>query len=132
MLAPFAGRLGGNQSFILDRSNPANAELLRKVPDAAPNLNLKEMFDLGGFREVDMYKAAVVECFGTYLRLLPRPSSRRMMCYWSRFSLRCFACASHRALTEQEHVGVMPSKLVGTFPANDAYDGVRNDDPRLR
>ncbi|KAK5274279.1 hypothetical protein LTR96_000879 [Exophiala xenobiotica] len=67
MLAPFAGRLGGNQSFILDRSNPANAELLRKVPDAAPNLNLKEMFDLGGFREVDMYKAAVVECFGTMI-----------------------------------------------------------------
>jgi hypothetical protein len=94
MLAPFAGRLGGNQSFILDGSNPANAELLRKVPDAAPNLNLKEMFDLGGFREVDMYKAAVVECFGTYLTLLPRPSSRRMMFYWSRF--RCVALLVHR------------------------------------
>lgn len=74
MLAPFAGRLGGNQTFILDRSNPADAELLRKVPDAAPNLNLREMFDLGGFREVDMYKAAVVECFGTLILQSQSPS----------------------------------------------------------
>jgi hypothetical protein len=98
MLAPFAGRLGGNQSFILDRSNPANAELLRKVPDAAPNLNLKEMFDLGGFREVDMYKAAVVECFGTYLTLLPRPTSRKVMCVTGRVFVRV-ALLVHRIAT---------------------------------
>lgn len=63
-MAPFAGRLGGNQSFVVDRTNPANAELLAKVPDAAPNLNLREMFDLRGFREGDLYKAALIECFG--------------------------------------------------------------------
>ncbi|KAI1618522.1 aquaporin-like protein [Exophiala viscosa] len=66
-MAPFAGRLGGNQSFVLDRFDPANAALLKKVPDAAPNLNLREMFDFNGFREVDLYKAAVCECFGTMI-----------------------------------------------------------------
>ena len=63
-MALFAGRLGGNQSFVLDRSNPANAELLQKVPDAAPNLSLRESFNLRGFREVDLYKAALIEFVG--------------------------------------------------------------------
>ncbi|EXJ88135.1 hypothetical protein A1O1_05063 [Capronia coronata CBS 617.96] len=62
---PFAGRLGGNQEFVVDRSNPANAQLLSKLPDAAPNLSLTEAFDLRGFRETDLYKAALIECFGT-------------------------------------------------------------------
>ncbi|KIW17022.1 hypothetical protein PV08_04213 [Exophiala spinifera] len=66
-MVPFAGRLGGNQTFIVDRSDPANAELLRKVPDAAPNLNLREMFELGGFREGGLWKAAIVECIGTMI-----------------------------------------------------------------
>jgi len=63
-MALFAGRLGGNQSFVVDRSNPANAELLQKVPDAAPNLSLHESFNLRGFREVDLYKAAFIEFVG--------------------------------------------------------------------
>ncbi|KIX01814.1 uncharacterized protein Z518_09541 [Rhinocladiella mackenziei CBS 650.93] len=67
VIAPFAGRLGGNQTFVLDRSNPANAELLQKVPDAAPNLNLKEAFDPRAFRDVDLYKAAAIEFVGTLL-----------------------------------------------------------------
>lgn len=63
-VTPFAGRLGGNQVFVVDRANPANAQLLSKLPDAAPNLNLSEAFDLRGFRETDLYKAAMIECFG--------------------------------------------------------------------
>ena len=35
-IIPFAGRIGGNQDYVVDRSNPCNAELLAKVPDAAP------------------------------------------------------------------------------------------------
>lgn len=66
VIAPFAGRLGGNQEFVVDRSNPENAELLMKVPDAAPNLNLDETFDLRGFREVDLYKAALIEFVGEW------------------------------------------------------------------
>lgn len=76
-MAPFAGRLGGNQSFVLDRSDPANAALLKKVPDAAANLRLNEMFDLNGFREVDLYKAALCECFG---EPLSKPTSPRRLC----------------------------------------------------
>jgi hypothetical protein len=64
--APFAGRLGGNQEFTLDRSDPQNEELLKKVPDAAPNLTLKEAFDLGGFREVGIWKAGLIESIGEY------------------------------------------------------------------
>lgn len=66
-MAPFAGRLGGNQSYVVDRSNPENADLLKKVPDAAPNLNFKEAFDWRGFTELDLYKAAVIEGVGMYL-----------------------------------------------------------------
>ncbi|KIW47674.1 uncharacterized protein PV06_00344 [Exophiala oligosperma] len=66
-MIPFAGRLGGNQTFILDRSDPANAEVLQRVPDAAPNLNLREIFELRGFTEGGLWKAAIVECFGTMI-----------------------------------------------------------------
>lgn len=70
-MAPFAGRLGGNQSYVVDRSNPENADLLKKVPDAAPNLNFKEAFDWRGFTELDLYKAAVIEGIGMCLASLP-------------------------------------------------------------
>jgi hypothetical protein len=62
--APFAGRLGGNQEFVVDRSDPQNEELLKKVPDAAPNLTLKESLDLRGFREIGLYKAGLIEFVG--------------------------------------------------------------------
>ncbi|EXJ74292.1 uncharacterized protein A1O5_02588 [Cladophialophora psammophila CBS 110553] len=65
--APFAGRLGGNQEFTVDRSDPQNEELLKKVPDAAPNLTLRESFDLRGFREVELWKAALIEFVGTFI-----------------------------------------------------------------
>lgn len=62
--APFAGRIGGNQEFTLDRSDPNNEELLKKVPDAAPNLTLEEAFDLRGFTEIGLYKASLIEFMG--------------------------------------------------------------------
>ncbi|KAB8254926.1 hypothetical protein BDV32DRAFT_131593 [Aspergillus pseudonomiae] len=30
VIYPFAGRIGGNQGLVLDRNDPANAELLKK------------------------------------------------------------------------------------------------------
>ncbi|ETI25992.1 hypothetical protein G647_02769 [Cladophialophora carrionii CBS 160.54] len=65
--SPFAGRLGGNQEFTVDRSDPQNEELLKKVPDAAPNLTLQEAFDLNGFREIGLWKASLIEFIGTLL-----------------------------------------------------------------
>lgn len=60
----FAGRLGGNQEFIIDRDDPAQAALLQKTPDAAPFMSLSQTFDLRGFREVDLWKAAFIEGIG--------------------------------------------------------------------
>jgi len=68
---PFAGRVGGNLEFIVDREDPQNASLLKKVPDAAPNLSLRESLDLRGFGQVELYKAAMIEGIGQ-LRLRSR------------------------------------------------------------
>ncbi|KAJ5152388.1 hypothetical protein N7492_010683 [Penicillium capsulatum] len=48
-IPPFAGRLGGNQDFIVDRHDPKNVEVLERVPDAAPCMTLAEIFDLRAF-----------------------------------------------------------------------------------
>ena len=58
-ISSFAGRLGGNQDFILDRNDPRNVELLEKVPDAAPCMTFAEIFDLKGFTSPDLWKFAM-------------------------------------------------------------------------
>ena len=63
-VAPFAGRLGGNQDFVVDRSDPRNDKVLEKVPDAAPWMSLSEIFDLRGFLSLDLWKFAFLECIG--------------------------------------------------------------------
>jgi hypothetical protein len=60
----FAGRLGGNQEFVLDRDDPDNAAFLELVPDAAPMIPIRTMYDLRAFRNVLLWKQAVVEAFG--------------------------------------------------------------------
>lgn len=64
---PFIGRVGGNQGFVLDRHNAANAEILKEQPDSAPCMTLKEQFDLRGFRSLGLWKAALIEGIGPYL-----------------------------------------------------------------
>jgi len=61
---PFIGRLGGNQGFVLDRHNAANAEILKEQPDSAPCMSFKEQFDLRGFRSLGLWKAALIEGVG--------------------------------------------------------------------
>ncbi|GAB1198752.1 hypothetical protein APSETT444_008081 [Aspergillus pseudonomiae] len=61
-VAPFAGRLGGNQDFVVDRSDPRNDKVLEKVPDAAPWMSLSEILDLRGFLSLDLWKFAFLEC----------------------------------------------------------------------
>lgn len=65
-ISSFAGRLGGNQDFILDRNDPRNDELLEKVPDAAPCMTFAEIFDLKGFYSLDLWKFAMLECVGMH------------------------------------------------------------------
>ena len=66
-ITPFAGRLGGNQEFIVDRTDPANHELIEQIPDAAPGIPIKELFDLRGFRQVELWKAAMMEGVGSLI-----------------------------------------------------------------
>lgn len=63
---PFIGRLGGNQGFVLDRHNAANAEILKEQPDSAPCMTLGEQFDLRGFRNLGLWKAALIEGVGAF------------------------------------------------------------------
>ncbi|GKZ32821.1 hypothetical protein AbraIFM66950_002454 [Aspergillus brasiliensis] len=64
---PFVGRIGGNQGIVLDRSDPDNAEYLRKVPDAAPLMSARDAFNVRGFTDLDLWRFAVVECVGTMM-----------------------------------------------------------------
>jgi hypothetical protein len=82
---PFIGRVGGNQGFVLDRHNAANAEILKEQPDSAPCMTLREQFDLRGFRSLGLWKAALIEGVGPYLplsiqqsKLIHDPLQRRL------------------------------------------------------
>ena len=62
---PFAGRLGGNQGFIVDQNNPGASTLLKEIPDAAPFFSWKASFSLEQFRQLGLWKAAFIEGWGT-------------------------------------------------------------------
>lgn len=64
---PFAGRIGGNQEFILDPKNIDNESTLKRIPDASPFISIREIFNLRGFLEPELWKAAATECLGTIL-----------------------------------------------------------------
>jgi hypothetical protein len=64
---PFAGRLGGNQEFILDRKKLENAPALKRVPDASPFMSVQDIFNLRGFLEPELWKAALTEGLGMIL-----------------------------------------------------------------
>lgn len=60
----FAGRIGGNQAFIVDRNEDPNSATLVDQPDAAPGMSFKEQFDCRPFRSLGLWKAAVIEGVG--------------------------------------------------------------------
>jgi hypothetical protein len=64
---PFVGRLGGNQEFVVDRNDSANAELLKEQPDAAPYMTIREQLDLNGFKNLGLWKSALIEGIGRNL-----------------------------------------------------------------
>lgn len=63
-IQPFAGRIGGNQEIVVDRSDPQNADLLKKIPDAAPLMSLREGTDLRGFLDLDLWRFGFIEMMG--------------------------------------------------------------------
>ncbi|KAJ5770373.1 uncharacterized protein N7511_002424 [Penicillium nucicola] len=64
---PFAGRLGANQEFSLDKTNCTQAELLQKFPDAAPWIPWKDALSIRTILEPELWKAAVIEAFDPML-----------------------------------------------------------------
>lgn len=62
---PFAGRLGGNQDFVLDPRDPETSSLLSRIPDAAPWMTYREALSTQGFREPTLYKQGLIEGIGT-------------------------------------------------------------------
>lgn len=69
-IPPFAGRMGGNQDFVVDRNDPRNEKVLERVPDAASCMTMQEVFDLRGFLSADLWKFALLECVGMELPVL--------------------------------------------------------------
>lgn len=63
-IQPFAGRIGGNQGLVLDRNDPQSAEVLEKVPDAAPLMTAREGLGLKGFLNTDYWRFGLLEGIG--------------------------------------------------------------------
>ncbi|KAG8628381.1 hypothetical protein KVT40_004254 [Elsinoe batatas] len=63
----FAGRLGANQEFILDRHDEEDKDQLKKHPDAAPIHTFKDSLHLEGFLSPGLWRMAIVEGWGTFL-----------------------------------------------------------------
>lgn len=90
---PFIGRLGGNQEFVLDRSDAANAPILKELPDAAPYMSMREQFDLRPFRSPGLWKAAIVEGVGKFY--LCWVGSLRLLTLLVSISRLVLACLCH-------------------------------------
>lgn len=61
---PFAGRLGGNQQFVLSETEPGYEKAVARTPDAALHLTWTESFDLRSFIDLELWKQAVFESLG--------------------------------------------------------------------
>lgn len=64
---PYAGRLGGNQEFVLDPTDPDTASLLKRNPDAAPFMSLKTLLSFDGFKQPSLWKQAFMEGVGAMM-----------------------------------------------------------------
>ena len=64
---PFAGRIGGNQEFTVSQDSSDAESVLEKQPDAAPLSNISDSFRLSGFLNLDLWRQAVIEGWGTCL-----------------------------------------------------------------
>lgn len=59
----FAGRLGGNQEFTKDDAS------LITIPDETPAFSWHQSFHLDSFSDIELWKAAFIECVGTCLQV---------------------------------------------------------------
>lgn len=61
---PFAGRLGANQACIIDGTTTEQVKLLKHQPDATPHMSFRELIDIRPIKDVDLWKAALIEAIG--------------------------------------------------------------------
>ena len=66
---PFAGRIGGNQQFTVSPEDAQFNKITAEVPDAVANLSWKSSLDLRGFRDIELWKQAIIEGVGTSLQI---------------------------------------------------------------
>ncbi|KAE8408656.1 aquaporin-like protein [Aspergillus pseudonomiae] len=64
---PFAGRIGANQQFSLEKNNCTDTAILEKYPDAAPWVPWRNSLSPKQFLELGLWKAAAIEGVGTCL-----------------------------------------------------------------
>ncbi|KAK3100870.1 hypothetical protein LTR53_018875, partial [Teratosphaeriaceae sp. CCFEE 6253] len=55
-------RIGGNQEFVA-----SDEDLLKKQPDAAPISRLRDSLRLSGFLNLELWRMAIIEGWGTFL-----------------------------------------------------------------
>lgn len=63
----FAGRLGGNQLFILTSQDPQYEQTKERIPDAVAASSWREILDLRAFKERRLWEMATIEGIGVAL-----------------------------------------------------------------
>lgn len=74
-IQPFAGRIGGNQEYLLDPADPRNTEALKRLPDAAPRVPWEQSINLRGLLDVNLWRFAAIEAIGLGYSHTPKPYS---------------------------------------------------------
>ncbi|KAF5622229.1 Aquaporin PIP-type [Fusarium tjaetaba] len=64
---PFAGRLGANQAYVVEGGTSEDDHLLHHAPDATPHMSFRELMDMRPIKNLDLWKAALIEGIGTLL-----------------------------------------------------------------
>ncbi|VTT75256.1 unnamed protein product, partial [Fusarium fujikuroi] len=64
---PFAGRLGANQAYVVEGGTSEDDHLLHHAPDATPHMSFWELMDMSPIKNLDLWKAALIEGIGTKL-----------------------------------------------------------------
>ena len=77
-IVPFAGRIGANQEFSVDKNSCAQKELLVKFPDAAPWIPLRDALSLRNILQRELWKGAVIEAIGSFCVDIYGPICRRL------------------------------------------------------
>ncbi|KAJ5146131.1 uncharacterized protein N7515_000695 [Penicillium bovifimosum] len=117
-VVPFAGRIGANQEFSVDKTNSAHIELLQQSPDAAPWIPLKDALSLRHFLHVALWKAAAVEAIGPKFSVAPSVAKDYMITLRSIFATGALVPSLLGGLTA---ILVLPLFIFAAGPVSGAH-----------